>query len=155
MERHTARMIVAGFIEKDGKILTILERPSTLAADAPPVMNHPAGHVEENETLTDAVIREVLEESGYHVRPVELVGIHQVIRKDENRTAICFLFACELLDEKQTAIEAPEIVETHWLTKEEILSRSDEHRSKNTTKRFQHYFSGNRYPLETIEEFFA
>ncbi len=152
MERHTARMIVAGFVEHDGKLLVIRERPAELPTDHEPVINQPAGHVEKNETLTDAVIREVLEETGYHVRAVELVGVHQVIVTSEERTSLAFLFRCELKDETQGPIEATEIVETLWLTQDEIMARADEHRSKTTTARFNTYFSGSKYPLEVLTQ---
>jgi len=152
MERHTAQVIVAGFVEHEGKLLVIRERPAELPGDHEPVMNQPAGHVEQNETLTDAVIREVMEESGYRVRPVELVGVHQVIVTNEGRTFLAFLFGCELLDQTQHPITAAEIVETLWLTKDEIMARKDEHRSKTTTARFETYFSGSRFPLEILKQ---
>jgi 8-oxo-dGTP pyrophosphatase MutT (NUDIX family) len=152
MERHTARVIVAGFVERDGKLLVIRERPADLAVDHEPVINQPAGHVEKGETPTDAVIREVLEETGYHVRPIELVGIHHVIQPTKERTTIGFLFRCELVDEIQNPISATEIVETLWLTQEEIMARVDEHRSKTSTERFKTYFSGARYPLDVVTQ---
>lgn len=152
MERHTAQLIVAGFIERDRKLLVITERPAELPPDHAPVMNQPAGHVEQGETVTDAVVREVLEESGYRVRPVELVGVHQVIVVNEGRTTIAFLFRCELVDEIQHPITATEIIETLWLTQEEIMARRSEHRSKTTTKRFEAYFSESRYPLEVLSQ---
>ncbi|PJE76365.1 NUDIX hydrolase [Candidatus Uhrbacteria bacterium CG10_big_fil_rev_8_21_14_0_10_48_16] len=152
MERHTARIIVVGFIERDGKLLVIRERPAELPHDHEPVMNQPAGHLEKNELLTDAVVREVLEETGYHVRPVELVGVHQITVTSEERTVLAFLFRCELIDETQHEIEAPEIVETLWLTQEEIMARANEHRSRSTTKRFETYFSGARFPLELLTQ---
>ncbi len=111
-------------------------------------MNQPAGHVEKDELLTDAVVREVREETGYCVRPVELIGVHQAI--SPQRMAIYFLFRCELEDQGQGPIEASEIVETLWLTQKEIMTRVSEHRSSSTTARFKSYFSGARYPLEVV-----
>lgn len=152
MERHPARLIVAGFVERDEKLLVIRERPAELPLDHEPVINQPAGHVEKSERLTDAVVREVMEESGYHVRPVELVGVHQVIVTSEERITIAFLFRCELVEEIQHTITATEIIETLWLTQEEIMARAGEHRSKTTTARFETYFAGSRYPLEVLTQ---
>ena len=152
MERFLSQLIVAGFIERDGKLLVIRERPEALPADHEPVINQPAGHVEQGERVTDAVIREVLEESGYHVRPVELVGVHQVLIPSEGRTTIAFLFRCELVDQIQYPITAPEIVETLWLTQKEIMARQSEHRSHTTTERFKSYFSGARYPMNVLTQ---
>jgi len=151
-ERHTARVIVAGFIERDGKLLVIRERPADLPEDHASVMNQPAGHVEKNELLTDAVVREVMEETGYKVKSVELVGVHQATLSSRDYMGIYFLFRCELVDEKQYPIEAPEIIETLWLTLEEIMNRKKEHRSETTTARFESYFSGAGYPLEILTQ---
>ncbi len=152
MERHTARVIVAGFVERDGKLLVVRERPAELPADHDPVINQPAGHVEQREHATDAVVREVLEETGYHVRPVELVGVHHIVRNESGNTTIAFLFRCELVNEVQQPITATEVVETLWLTQEEIMARVSEHRSQTTTARFKSYFSGARYPLEVLRQ---
>ncbi|NQV90293.1 NUDIX domain-containing protein [Candidatus Uhrbacteria bacterium] len=154
-ERHTARVIVAGFIERNGKLLVIRERPANLPEGHAPVINQPAGHVEKGELLTDAVMREVLEETGYRVRPVNLVGVHQATLPSRDYMAIYFLFRCELEDEQQGDIEAPEIVETLWLTQTEIMNRLSEHRSETTTARFKSYFSGTSYPLEVLTELSA
>lgn len=150
-----ARVIVAGFVERDGKLLVIRERPAELPANHDPVMNQPAGHVEKGELLTDAVVREVQEESGYRVRPVELVGVHQSTRPTREHMAIYFLFRCELVDDIQGPIEATEIVETLWLTQEEIMTRVSEHRSESSTARFKTYFSGVRYPLDMLTQLTA
>ncbi|TAL49965.1 NUDIX domain-containing protein [Patescibacteria group bacterium] len=152
MERHMARVIVAGFVEREGKLLVIRERPAELPLDHDPVINQPAGHVEKGEFLTDAVVREVLEETGFRVRPVELIGVHQATRPTRDHMAIYVLFRCELEDEIQGPIEATEIVETLWLTQEEVLARVSEHRSETTTARFRSYFSGTRYPLGVVTE---
>lgn len=149
-QRHLARVIVAGFIEKDGRLLVIRERVPHDDPSAPVVINQPAGHVEANERITDAVVREVLEETGYRVRPTHLVGVHQVALPDREHMSIAFLFVCELVSDVQERITAPEVVDTLWLTKEEILARTDEHRSIGSTARFQMYFAGHRFPLEVL-----
>lgn len=42
----------------------------------------PGGLLETGETLEEAVAREVLEETGLHVKPVEFFGIYQRIMRD-------------------------------------------------------------------------
>ncbi len=148
-ERFSGSLIVAGFIEKDGKLLVIRERVPHDDPSSPIVINQPAGHMEALETFQEAVAREVLEESGYHVRAKNIVGIYQIIKND--RTYVMVSFRCELTDPKQYPIEAPEIVETLWLTEQEVMSRHKEHRSDTTTIRFKDFFAGKQSPLETIE----
>ena len=40
-------------------------------------LNQPAGHLENNESLIDAVIRETQEETAWQFEPTHLVGIYR------------------------------------------------------------------------------
>ncbi len=40
------------------------------------VLNQPAGHLDPNETLTEAAVRETLEETGWDVEPTGVLGIY-------------------------------------------------------------------------------
>jgi 8-oxo-dGTP diphosphatase len=52
--------------------------------------NLPGGRVEPGETPQEAVVREVLEEVGLHVRVERLLGVHPVPTKDD----LVFTFLC-------------------------------------------------------------
>ena len=54
---------VASVIEKDKKYLFVEEYVKDLK-----VLNQPAGHLEENETIEEACARETLEETAYKVK---------------------------------------------------------------------------------------
>ena len=41
------------------------------------VLNQPAGHLEDGESLVAAVIRETLEETGWHFRPDAIIGMYR------------------------------------------------------------------------------
>ncbi|MFM8759295.1 MAG: NUDIX domain-containing protein, partial [Methylophilaceae bacterium] len=62
---------VAAIVHQDGKFLMVEED----TADGLRI-NQPAGHLEQGETLFDAVQRETLEETAYHFEPTELLGIY-------------------------------------------------------------------------------
>lgn len=40
------------------------------------VFNQPAGHIEENEAIMDAVRRETLEETGWEIEPAYFLGVY-------------------------------------------------------------------------------
>ena len=61
----TPHVTVASVIEQHGHFLLVQERESGRT-----VLNQPAGHLEDGESLVAAVIRETLEETGWHFRPV-------------------------------------------------------------------------------------
>ena len=54
---------VASIIEKDNKFLFVEEYVKNNI-----VLNQPAGHLEENETIEEGSIRETLEETAYEVK---------------------------------------------------------------------------------------
>ncbi|MBL8431627.1 MAG: NUDIX domain-containing protein, partial [Dechloromonas sp.] len=62
---------VAAVVQRDGKFLLVEEE-----TEAGLAFNQPAGHLEDDEALLDAVVRETLEETAYHFRPTHLVGIY-------------------------------------------------------------------------------
>lgn len=62
---------VACVIEKDGNFLIVEEESFGQG-----VYNQPAGHVEPGETLIAAAIRETREETGWQVKPTELLGLY-------------------------------------------------------------------------------
>ena len=64
MSKWTPRVTVAAIVNNRDKFLLVKEKP-----DDKIVYNQPAGHLEDNESLLDAVKREVLEETGVILTP--------------------------------------------------------------------------------------
>ncbi|MFA7680593.1 MAG: NUDIX domain-containing protein, partial [Pigmentiphaga sp.] len=62
---------VAAVIEQEGQFLLVEEH-----TDKGLQWNQPAGHLEQGESLQQAVIREVLEETGYHFEPSAWLGAY-------------------------------------------------------------------------------
>jgi len=61
-------LTVAAIAERDGRFLLVEEREGERL-----VINQPAGHLEPDEDLPAAVVRETLEETGWHFSPTALV----------------------------------------------------------------------------------
>src|SRR3954454_2694025 len=62
---------VAAIIERDGKFLLVEEETSDGIR-----FNQPAGHLDPNESLEQAVARETMEESAYEFSPHILIGMY-------------------------------------------------------------------------------
>jgi len=76
---------------RDGKVL-IVRRGGSFGRG---IYTLPGGVVEAGETLTDAVIREVREETQVAIQPVALAGYREMImRDDEGKTARHFVIVC-------------------------------------------------------------
>ena len=79
---------VAALIERDGRFLMVEESPD----GGPTVFNQPAGHLEPGESLTQAVIRETREETGWGFIPHALIGIYRWQVPENGRTYLRFCF---------------------------------------------------------------
>lgn len=85
------------------------------------VLNQPAGHIENNESAIEAVVRETLEESGWRVKPIGLLGLYSFTPFEGADTYHRLCFMCEALEEASQELD-PDIESSHWLTHEEIMS---------------------------------
>jgi len=85
---------VAAVIEREGKYLMVEERTSDGI-----VLNQPAGHLEDNESLIEAVIRETLEETAWHFTPSAITGVYRWRHPANHST---FLRVCFKLDRYST-----------------------------------------------------
>ena len=139
---------VAAVIEKDGRFLMVEE---TIGGGA--VINQPAGHLEEGESLTEAVRREVLEETAWDIRPVALTGVYRWPQPERQRTWLRFNFIGEALRDTGAALD-PDIDRTLWLTEEEIaaLNERGRLRSPQVWRAVRDYRDGRRYPLELLAD---
>ncbi len=114
-----------------------------------PVLNQPAGHLEEHETLQEAVIRECLEETGWQFEPEGLVGIYYM----QNRTGISYLrFAfCGTLLGKVAGHEIDtQIEEVLWLNRAALAENPDRLRNQIVLQCVDDFESGKRLPEDAI-----
>lgn len=117
------------------------------------VFNQPAGHLEEHETLTGAVVREVLEESAWRFRPEFLTGIYLYPNKLNGITYLRFCFYGECSGHEGTRELDSGIIRTAWLTLKEIESRKTCMRSPMVLESLYDYLGGKKYPLDVLRHF--
>lgn len=138
---------VAAICERDGHFLLVEE---VSRSSGKIVFNQPAGHLENGETIEQAVIRETLEETCCHFTPEALLGLYKV-RTENNKTYLRYAFCGEVSEPDTKFNLDPDILNTHWLTLEQIQSRSDL-RSPMVQSCIDDYLAGIRYPLSLIRE---
>lgn len=138
---------VAAICERDGRFLLVEEQSKSSGAI---VLNQPAGHLEDSESLIDAVVRETLEETCRKFTPRYLVGLYR-LRLDSGKTYLRYTFCGELSAPIAERELDPDIICTHWLSHAEILRR-DNLRSPLVLKCIEDYLQGVRHPLSVIRE---
>jgi ADP-ribose pyrophosphatase YjhB (NUDIX family) len=106
-------LAVSAAIIRDGKVL-IVRRARPPAAG---LYTLPGGGVEVGETLVEAVVREVREETALAVEPVALAGYREAIARDTDgrieRHFVILPFAARWIAGEPTL--SPELSEAMWL----------------------------------------
>jgi len=135
---------VAAVIERDARFLLVEERIRGQL-----VFNQPAGHVEDGESLLQAVIREALEETAWAFTPQWLLGMY-LWRSARGHSTLRFTFSGTIDDFDAGRTLDPPIVATHWLTRDEILARRRALRTPLVLRCIDDYQRGVRLPLMTL-----
>ncbi|MDH5444266.1 MAG: NUDIX hydrolase [Gammaproteobacteria bacterium] len=144
--QENLHVTVAAVIEQDERFLLVEE-----LIQGEVRYNQPAGHLEENETLYDAVIRETLEETAAYFTPTHVTGMYQWTQPESRQTFMRISFCGELgtFEEGRQLDEG--IIRPVWLTLEEIKQCQPQHRSPLVLECIYDYQQGHRYPLELIK----
>ncbi len=143
--QNLPRLTVAAVVPDGDRYLLVEER---IAGQA--VLNQPAGHLDRNESLLDAVMRETLEETAWHVRPVGLIGIYQLLLPELHFVRMTFL--CEALTHDANRALDTDIVRTHWLTRDQIACHALPQRSALVLRCIDDHLGGRLWPLDQIVE---
>ena len=149
MTAWTAHVTVATVVEKDGKFLFVEEQTEGVMHT---VFNQPAGHVEANETIIEAAIRETMEETGHTVEVTNLLGMYTYtppMFPDRTYYRFCFL-ATSIAHDANAKLDTG-IVGAVWMTLDELIE-SARARSPLVIKAVQDALSGQKYPLSLIYE---
>ena len=141
---------VAAIIEQDGKFLLVEEHTSQGLK-----LNQPAGHLEANESLLRAVMRETLEESAYDFEPQYLVGVYRWHASASDTTYLRFAYSGRILAHHAGRALDEGIVRVLWMTAEEIraTATASRHRSPLILQCVEDYLAGKRYPLELVTHY--
>jgi 8-oxo-dGTP pyrophosphatase MutT (NUDIX family) len=138
---------VAAVSENHGRFLLVEER-----AQRRRLFNQPAGHVERNETLLHAVVREAREESAWLFTPSALIGVYLWRSPNARRPFLRFAFAGEVSDHRPEQPLDHGIVTTHWLSLPELRRRRARLRSPLVMCCVADYLRGVRHDLAAVAQ---
>lgn len=141
----TPHATVAVIVEdNEGRFLLVEEVSSGLV-----VFNQPAGHIEEDEAILDAVRRETLEETGWHVEPLHFLGLYTYKAPANGVTYYRFCYAARAVKKVSDQLDDG-IIAAHWLTADEIAGLGKQLRSPLVLRCIEDYRNGRRFPLDVI-----
>ena len=136
---------VAAIIEQNGKFLLVEE-----ATDRGNRFNQPAGHLEDGESLLQAVIRETLEEAAYEFKPEFLLGVYLWKHAQNETTYLRFAFIGKAGVNYPMQELDDGIIRAVWMDIDEIRDKASLMRSPQVITCIEDYLAGKRFPLEVI-----
>lgn len=136
---------VAAIIERDNKFLMVEE-----LIRGERLFNQPAGHLDPDEGLIDAVIRETQEESAWQFVPQAVTGIYLWKHPDNGETFLRFAVcgSCKNHDAQQPLDDG--ILNASWKTRDELVQGELKLRSPMVLNCIDDYLAGKRYPLDML-----
>jgi 8-oxo-dGTP pyrophosphatase MutT (NUDIX family) len=148
--RWKPSVTVAAIVEHGGRFLIVEEETSEGLR-----LNNPAGHLDPGESLQQAVVREVLEETARAFTPTALVGIyltrfHRPATGDDV-TYLRVAFRGTVGEALPGRALDHGIVRTLWLTPDELRASAARHRSPLVLRCMEDHLAGRAYPLELLQ----
>lgn len=144
---------VATVVVRDGRVLCVEEQSNGNGL----VLNQPAGHLEPDESLADAALRETLEETAWDVRLTAFIGAYQwkaPMHAGETmaRHYLRFAFLAEPVRHHPDRGLDTGIVRALWLTPAELLEARARHRSPLVWQAVADALAGRRQPLSSLRQ---
>ncbi|MDX1633018.1 MAG: NUDIX hydrolase [Marinobacter sp.] len=115
------------------------------------VINQPAGHIEEGETIVAAACREALEETGWRVEPTHFLGLYTYRAPANGVTYYRFCLIARAAEKLSDQLDS-DIITTHWLDLEQIRQRREQLRSPLVLQCIEDYRNGRQFPLDVLVE---
>ena len=137
---------VAAVVERDGRFL-IVEEPRNQKI----VFNQPAGHLDADETLLEAVVREVKEETAWDFKPEFLTGIYQWKNSSNGETYIRTTYTGTVDNHDPEQMLYDGIIRADWKTVDELKAPDVRLRSPMVLRCIEDYIAGTRFPLNALK----
>lgn len=141
------RVTVATVVSKDGRFLLVEEEVHGRV-----VINQPAGHLEPNESLQSAAVRETLEETGWEVELNCFIGVQQWTSSQSGSQFVRFTFAAHTVRHDPLRTLDTGIVRALWMDRDEILGSSERLRSPLILHSIDQWLAGRRLPLDCVSQ---
>ncbi|WP_185230514.1 NUDIX hydrolase [Teredinibacter franksiae] len=137
---------VSTIVEKDGLFLMVEENKHGRL-----LLNQPAGHLEKNESLFAAAIRETLEETQWRIELLGVLGNSLFTSPTNNTTYLRVSFVARALKQELALPLDTDIERAIWMSENEIRQQVSRLRSPMVIHDIERFNKGTIYPLELIQ----
>ena len=147
MRDFQPHITVATVVFDGSRYLMVYEKDKTSGAM---VYNQPAGHLEANESLQQAALRECHEETGWEVALTGILGTALYLAPGNGVTYYRTTFMASPLQCDAQATLDPDISAAQWMSYEQIKAVSDKLRSPLVLASIERHRAGLCFPLDLI-----
>jgi len=132
-------LTVAAVVEHDDQYLLVEEY-----AMGQRVFTQPGGHIEANETPEQAVIREVLEETGCHVECSDMIGVYLWIHPQTRQQFLRIVYAAKFVSCDVSLALDDGIIDRRWMSLQDLRDRKAVLRSPAVLRCVEDCVAGQR-----------
>lgn len=136
---------VATVVVREGRLLMVEEQ-----VQGERVLNQPAGHLEPDESLQEAALRETLEETGWEVELTAFIGAYQWTSPRDGKHFLRLAFAADPVRHDPARPLDEGILQALWLSPAELAAESARHRSPLVWRVAEDFLAGRRLPLQAL-----
>jgi len=138
-------LTVAAVVQRNDRFLIVEEHIKGAL-----VFNQPAGHVEDGESIVDAVVRETLEETAWQFVPRHLLGLYLWRNPANGYSVLRVAIAGDVTTHDGARRLDRGIVAAHWLARPALLAQASRLRSPLVLRCIDDYLAGVRHPLSAL-----
>lgn len=138
-------LTVAAVVQREDRFLVVEERIAGAL-----VLNQPAGHVEDRESLIEAVVRETLEETAWRFTPQHLLGVYLWRNPANGASILRVAFTGTVAGHDPARVLDRGIVAAHWMTRAALLARPSALRSPLVMRCIDDCLAGHRHDLAAL-----
>jgi len=135
---------VSAVAEQNGRFLVVEE-----IVEGREVVNNPAGHLERDESLLEAVVREVREETGWGFVPDHVTGLY-LWTSESGRTFLRVNFSGRCTEHDRYRPLDDGIVRVRWMSRADLGACAPRLRSPMVLRCIDDHLAGKRFPLDVL-----
>jgi ADP-ribose pyrophosphatase YjhB (NUDIX family) len=132
-------LTVAAVVEHEGRYLLVEER-----AMGRRVLTQPGGHIEADESPEQAVVREVLEETGCTVECENMIGVYLWIHPQTRQQFLRIIYAAKFISCDESLPLDDGILGRRWMSLGDLRDRRSVLRTPAVLRGVEDYLSGQR-----------